>query len=91
MGDAADAHVLVARCLPRDLEGLGRRDVEEVEGGAALHLDRRLRPVGEHEGRCGKAGLPPLHASAPLVALPVGRGNTLGGGEQEVLAVPRPD
>jgi hypothetical protein len=32
---ATDAHVLVACCLPRDVQGLGRRGVEEVEGGAA--------------------------------------------------------
>jgi hypothetical protein len=57
----ADADVLAAGGLAGGLERLGRRGVDEVEGRAALHLDRRARVMGEDEGRCveRRVGTPP--------------------------------
>src|SRR5215207_11386494 len=51
-GTPADAYVLAARSFAGPLERLGRRSVDEVERGAALHLDRRAWVMGEDEGRC---------------------------------------
>src|SRR3954447_16730496 len=51
-GAAADAYVLTARRLAGRLERLGGRGVDEVEGRAALHLDRRARVMGQDEDRC---------------------------------------
>src|SRR3989442_15940476 len=48
---ATDADVLAVRRLPGPLEGLRRRCVDEVEGRAAVHLDRWARVMGEHEYR----------------------------------------
>jgi DNA-binding NarL/FixJ family response regulator len=72
-GTPADADVLAARSLAGRLERLGRRGVDEVEGRAALHLDRRAPVMGEDEGRCVEwwVGTPP---TLPLrVLLPSGR------------------
>src|SRR5215216_7932350 len=69
----ADADVLAAGGLAGGLERLGRRGVDEVEGRAALHLDRRARVMGEDEGRCveRRVGTPP---ALPLrVLVPSGR------------------
>src|SRR5436190_11093121 len=44
-GAAADPDVLAMGCSASDLKRLGRRGVEEVERGAALHLDRGPRAV----------------------------------------------
>src|SRR5687767_8323725 len=51
-GASAEAYVLAVRSLAGGLERLGGRSVDEVERGAALHLDRRARVMGEDEGRC---------------------------------------
>src|SRR5687768_11802055 len=51
-GATAEAYVLAAGGLAGRLERFGRRRVEEVERGAALHLDRRARVMGEDEDRC---------------------------------------
>src|SRR5215218_7658858 len=60
-GTPADADVLAAGGLAGRLERLGRRGVDEVEGRAALHLDRRARVMGEDEGRGveRRVGTPP--------------------------------
>src|SRR5579859_5931156 len=47
---AADAHVQAARGVPGGRKGLLRAGVDEVEGRAALHLDRGPDVMGEHEG-----------------------------------------
>src|SRR4029453_11557851 len=52
-----DASVLAARRVAGRLERLCRRRVEEVEGRAALHLDRRGGVVGEDEYRGVGGGL----------------------------------
>src|SRR5918995_7047039 len=75
---AADTHVLALRARPGLLERLGGRGVEEVERGAALHLDRRAGTMGEDEGRRveRRVGTPP---SRPLrVVLPSGRAELAG-------------
>src|SRR5918992_3891950 len=69
-GTSADAYVLAVRGLAGRLERLGRRCVEEVEGGAAFHLDRRARVMGEDEDRCverrvGTPGALPLRVLVP--------------------------
>jgi hypothetical protein len=66
---AADADVEAAGGLTRLAERLLRRGVDEVEGGAALHLDGRPRVVGqdEHRGVEDGVGAPP---AVPLVVLP---------------------
>src|ERR1700723_2087159 len=46
---AADADVEAARRLPGRRKRLRRAVVDEVEGGAALHLDRGPDVMGEHE------------------------------------------
>src|SRR5206468_1956393 len=46
---AADPHVLAVGGRGRSLEGGLDPVGDEVEGGAALHLDRRPRMVGEYE------------------------------------------
>src|SRR5207342_479481 len=77
-GTPADADVLAAGGLASRLERLGRRGVEEVEGRAALHLDRRARVMGEDEGRCveRRVGTPP---TLPLrVLVPSGRAELPG-------------
>src|SRR5688572_11748768 len=51
-GTSTDAHILAARSLAGGLERLGGRGVDEVEGRAALHLDRWARVMGEDEDRC---------------------------------------
>src|SRR5579859_3527063 len=48
---AADADVEPARRLPGRRERPRRAGVDEVEGGAALHLDRGPDVMGEHEDR----------------------------------------
>src|SRR4051812_17479861 len=50
-GTSAEAYVLAVRSLAGRLERLGGRSVDEVERGAALHLDRRARVMGEDERR----------------------------------------
>src|SRR5437660_6370324 len=50
-GTSADAHVLAVGRIAGGLERLGRRRVEEVEGRAALHLDRRAGVMSEDEDR----------------------------------------
>src|SRR5512134_2491260 len=50
-GASTDAHVPTVRSLARGLERLGGRSVDEVEGGAALHLDRWPCVMGEDEDR----------------------------------------
>src|SRR3954454_7416269 len=77
-GAAADPDVLTVGCLAGSLQRLGRGDVEEVERGAAVHLDRRPRSVGEDEGRRveGRVVAPP---AAPVrVVLPAGRAELVG-------------
>lgn len=53
-GATADAYVEVAGRLAGEVERFLRGGVDEVERGAAFHLDRRARMMGEHEHRCGK-------------------------------------
>src|SRR5688572_12880664 len=51
-GASAEAHILTGRGLTRRFERLGRRGIDEVEGRAALHLDRRARVMCEDEYGC---------------------------------------
>src|SRR5215217_6185386 len=71
-GTPAEAYVLAAGGLAGGLERLGRRSVDEVEGRAALHLDRRARVMGEDEGRGveRRVGTPPT--LPPRVLVPSG-------------------
>ena len=69
-GAAAEAHVLAGRGLARRCERFGRRGVDEVEGRAALHLDRRARVMGEDEDRrmerrVGAPGALPVRVLVP--------------------------
>jgi hypothetical protein len=52
-----------------DLERLGRRSVDEVEGRAALHFDRRARMMREDEDRRveRRVGAPPALPARVLV------------------------
>ena len=50
--------------LPGGPQRVGRGGVEEVEGGAARHLDRRSRAEGE-DGRVWKGGSAPTSPSSP--------------------------
>src|SRR5918994_5132202 len=75
-GTPADAYVLAAGGLAGGLERLDRRGVDEVEGRAALHLDRRARVVGEDEGRCVERRVvtppfPPLAVAWPAGGAPL--------------------
>src|SRR5581483_6361865 len=83
----ADAYVLAGGRLAGSLEGLGRRGVDEVEGRAALHLDRRARMMGEDEGRCveRRIGAPP--ALPVRVLVPTGRAELPG--SHDLRADPR--
>src|ERR687892_1291747 len=60
-GTSADPYVQAVGSLAGSLERLGRRSVDEVKGGAALHLDRRARVMGKNEHRCveRRVGTPP--------------------------------
>src|ERR671919_1061264 len=60
-GTSADPYVQAVGSLAGSLERLGRRSVDEVKGGAALHLDRRARVMGKNEHRCveRRGGAPP--------------------------------
>src|SRR5436309_13688827 len=77
-GTSADADVLAARSLAGRFERLGRRSVDEVERGAALHLDRRARVMGEDEDRRveRRVGAPP---ALPLRVLVPSRETELSG------------
>src|SRR4051794_1840977 len=44
-----NAYVLAVRGLAGRIERLGRRGIDEVEGRATLHHDRRARVMGEDE------------------------------------------
>src|SRR5581483_10457687 len=86
-GTPADAYVLAGGRLAGSLEGLGRRGVDEVDGRAALHLDRRARMMGEDEGRCveRRIGAPP--ALPVRVLVPTGRAELPG--SHDLRADPR--
>src|SRR5680860_1736560 len=77
-GAAADPDVLAIGGCAGGLERLGRGGVEEVERGAALHLDRGLRAVSEHKGRCVERGVRAPPALPVRVVLPAGRAELVG-------------
>jgi hypothetical protein len=77
-GAAADPDVLAIGCFAGSLERLGRGGVEEVECGAALHLDRGPRAVSEHEGRCVKWRVRAPPAFPVGVVPPAGRAELVG-------------
>jgi hypothetical protein len=58
-GAASDTDVLAIGCFAGFLERLGRGGVEEVERGAALHLDRGPRAVSEPKVGVWKGGFGP--------------------------------
>src|SRR5205823_3407427 len=66
---AADAYVLAVGCLARSLQRLRGRSVDEVERGAALHLDRRAGVMREDEDRRveWRVGTPPAFPLRVLV------------------------
>src|SRR5918996_1008424 len=68
-GTSADPYVQAVGSLAGSLERLGRRSVDEVKGGAALHLDRRARVMGKNEHRCveRRDGAPPTPSTPALV------------------------
>src|ERR687886_2362174 len=89
-GTSADAYVLAARRLTGRLERLGGRGVDEVVHGAALHLDRRARVMGEDEDRCveRRVGTPPalpLRVLVPSGVTELPRTHDLGADPRAVL------
>src|SRR5215207_10177817 len=89
-GTSADAYVLAARSLAGRLERLGGRGVDEVEGRAALHLDRRARVVGEDEDRgverrVGTPGALPVRVLVPAGVAELAGAHDLGADARVVL------
>jgi hypothetical protein len=74
----AEAHVLDSRSRAGRLERLDRRPVQEVERRAALHLDRRARVMGEHEGGCVERRVRTPPALPFRVLVPPGRAELPG-------------
>jgi hypothetical protein len=77
-GAAADPDVLAIGCFAGGLERFGRGGVQEVERGAALHLDRGPRAVSEHEGRCVERRVRTPPAPPVRVVVPAGRAELVG-------------
>ena len=73
-----------------DVEGLGRRGVEEVERRPPGHLDRRPRPMSEHEGRRVERGVRappprPIGVVLPARRAELARAHDLGADARLVL------
>src|SRR5215469_11090111 len=77
-GPAAETHVLASGRLAGPVKRLGGWGVQEVERGAALHLDRWPRPVGEHEDRRMERRVGAPHALVAGVVLPARRAELAG-------------
>src|SRR4051794_20420037 len=77
-GAAADPDVQAVGCFAGDRERLVGDGVEEVERGAALHLDRGPGPVSEHEGRRVERRVRAPPASPVRVVLPARRAELVG-------------
>ena len=70
---AADADVLTGGCVPRHLECIRRRGVEEVERRTTLHLQRRPRTVGQDVRRRVERRVVAPPAAPLRIVLPSGR------------------
>ena len=74
----ADPYVLAARSFAGRRERLGRRSIQEVEGRAALQLDRRARMMGKDEDRCVEWWIVTPPAFPLRILVPSGRAELPG-------------